>query len=84
MKNWMKKKTDTKENKINRIDYRAMYYSLFQDVTDAVKVLECVKDDHVKEAVRILESAQCKTEEIYIQQGKHILHETQRVEPQRR
>ena len=49
------KKTDTKENKINRIDYRAMYYSLFQDVTDAVKVLECAKGDHVKKAVRILD-----------------------------
>ena len=47
--------------------YQVMYHSLFQDVTDALEVLKDSKDEHANAASRILESGQCRTEEIYIQ-----------------
>lgn len=51
-------------------DYQAMYHSLFKDVTDALEVLKDSEDEHANTAVRILESGQCRTEEIYMQSEK--------------
>lgn len=55
-----------KETEGNPADYQAMYDFLFKEVTKALKYLQDSEDEEVKKAREILKSAQCVTEEIYI------------------
>lgn len=50
-------------------DYKRMYFTLFNNVTDAINLLEDTGDiklNKVSEAIEILKNAQIECEEIYI------------------
>ena len=47
-------------------DYQIMYYSLFNDVTRALRLLQNSEDDNAKKVLELLKTAQCVTEDIYI------------------
>ena len=45
-------------------NYEKMYYTLFNAITDALRLLEREKNH---DAVAVLMAAQCQTEELYIE-----------------
>lgn len=45
-------------------NYRAMYFYLFNAITDALEILE---NNNISGAMEILRDAQCETEELYIE-----------------
>ena len=45
--------------------YEKMYYTLFNAITDALRLME--REDYAK-VVALLTEAQCKTEEMYIEE----------------
>lgn len=58
--------TETKEGDTQKIDYMAMYDSLFRDVSKAIQLLQENGRNSVEKAEQILKRAQCATEELYI------------------
>ena len=44
-------------------NYEKMYYTLFNSITDALRLLE---QEKTTDAVIVLATAQCKTEEMYM------------------
>lgn len=46
--------------------YQAMYDTLFKRISDALQHMRYSEDEEIKKAVKILETAQCLTEEIYM------------------
>ena len=49
--------------------YEKMYFTLFNDVTKAVKELQ---QKNYIQAETTLKNAQCKTEEIYVSEGRSL------------
>lgn len=54
------------EKQDNKADYQKMYYSLFREISNALKIMEGTSDKIAKEASDILKNSQCRTEEIYL------------------
>ena len=53
------------------IEYKKMYWILFNAITDAIKLLQATKQGKVMPvAIELLQQAQQKTEEIYISSEK--------------
>ena len=47
--------------------YEKMYYTLFNGITDALRLME---QEGYEEAAALLKEAQCKTEEMYIEESE--------------
>lgn len=70
------------EDRINNVDekskdeiYEMMYQSLFRDISSALAVLNKKDKKSMNKAIKLLEHAQCKTQEIFVD-TKQIDHES--------